>query len=382
MNELLRSWSDLGVKAKGLVIVAMALIVLLTMNAAYVLNAIRLRDAVLQVERSHRAKTELQALIGDLSQAEGGVASYVLTRDSTFLEPLDRARALRSGRLDRLNDIISDPLQLEDLRDRLIPASNARLRELERLRDEIRGHDQAPPASLVASRSEMQRLQTVVLRMIHRQDELLDDQRAAARVLEIWAIGTAVASALTGLAAGAVAVLMLSGGHLLRARPGGDARRVPAGPPSSVPARTKMAGSVLIVDDDARIRELLDRWLAPYGLELRQAVDAKSALSAIAERAPSVILCDVHMPGQDGLWLAERVRAIASTTAIVLATGDSTVSPFDSLRKGVVSYVLKPFRRDQVVSAVEEGIRWSATESRNNAPSASDGQRLLGDGII
>jgi CheY-like chemotaxis protein/CHASE3 domain sensor protein len=354
------------------------------MNAAYVVGAIRLGDAEAQLERTHRGTAELQALIGDLSQAEGGVGGYMLTRDVSLLEPLDRARALLSTRLDRLNDILSDPRQLEDLRNQLAIESKARLTALERIRDDIRTHDHVPPDALATNRTEMQRVQATVSRMILRQDELLGEQRAGARIVEIWGIGAAVASALVGLACGVIAVMMLSGGRVARlARPTDGAGPVRAAAPPPASGRTKMVGSVLIVDDDSRIRELLRRWLAPHGLDVRQASNAKSGLSAVVEQPPEVILCDVHMPGgPDGLWLAERVRGVAPTTAIVLATGDSGISAFESFKKGVVSYVLKPFRREQVLEAVEEGIRWSKAESANSAKPTRGRQPLLEDGIV
>ena len=139
--------------------------------------------------------------------------------------------------------------------------------------------------------------------------------------------------------------------------------------------------SVLIVDDDRRIQELLMRWLRAAGHTLRFAEDASVALTAIEEEAPAVIVLDIHMPGANGLWLADRVRDVAPATAIVLATGDHNVPAFESLRKGVVAYVLKPFQRDQLIGAVSAGIEWSraaapreirlAAGERPRLPSAS-----------
>ena len=82
----------------------------------------------------------------------------------------------------------------------------------------------------------------------------------------------------------------------------------------------------------------------------------------MAQSAPTVILCDIHMPGRDGVWLADRVREISPRTAIVFATGDDEVPPFETLKTGVVAYVLKPFRREHVVSAVQQGVRWAAAQ--------------------
>ena len=117
--------------------------------------------------------------------------------------------------------------------------------------------------------------------------------------------------------------------------------------------------SILIVDDDLRIQELLMRWLRAEGHTLRFAEDSNAAVESIAKEHPTVIVCDVHMPGANGLWLADRVRAIAPTTAIVIATGDQDVPPVESLRKGVVAYMVKPFQRDAFLNAVSKGVEWS-----------------------
>ena len=118
-------------------------------------------------------------------------------------------------------------------------------------------------------------------------------------------------------------------------------------------------GSVLIVDDEEVVRGLLQRILAGTGHELRTASDAESALQTIAQSPPDVVLCDVQMPGANGLWLTDRIRECSPATAIVLATAEAELPPHETLRKGVVAYVLKPFQRAHVVRAVEDGMRWS-----------------------
>jgi DNA-binding NtrC family response regulator len=135
--------------------------------------------------------------------------------------------------------------------------------------------------------------------------------------------------------------------------------------------------SLLIVDDDPRIQELLRRWLKPAGYTLRFAENANVALAAIAEQQPAVIVCDIHMPGPNGLWLADRVRDIAPTTAILLATGDGNVPPFETLRRGVVAYVLKPFQRDQFLRAVSTGVAWSQTALAGDERRAGGERRRL-----
>ena len=122
--------------------------------------------------------------------------------------------------------------------------------------------------------------------MILRQEDLLSEQRAGAHLLEIWAIGAAIAGALAGIAGGVVAMMIVGGGHVSGAARSIDAPRPVSADPPPASGRAKMVGSVLIVDDDARIRELVRRWLAPHELELRQAADAKSALAAVVFAMP------------------------------------------------------------------------------------------------
>lgn len=123
--------------------------------------------------------------------------------------------------------------------------------------------------------------------------------------------------------------------------------------------------SVLIVDDDSAVCDVLERFLRSSGYaDVVSVPDATAALLAMADSQPTVVLCDVRLrEGPDGLWLAERIRELYPTTAMILATGDDTVPPVQSLRKGIVAYLVKPFRREDVVRAVEEGVRWSTTET-------------------
>ena len=116
--------------------------------------------------------------------------------------------------------------------------------------------------------------------------------------------------------------------------------------------------SVLIVDDESRIREILSRWLTPAGYETREAADADLALEALAISPADVVLCDVHMPGRDGLWLMGKIRERFPEIAVVLATSDDAVPPTTSLQPGVVEYLVKPFTRESVLAAVARSVEW------------------------
>jgi putative nucleotidyltransferase with HDIG domain len=78
------------------------------------------------------------------------------------------------------------------------------------------------------------------------------------------------------------------------------------------------------------------------------------------ETAPAAVaLCDIRMPGHDGLWLADRIRHLFPETAVIMATGVQDVgAAVDSLRQGVVDYLTKPFGRDRLREAVGRGLEW------------------------
>jgi response regulator RpfG family c-di-GMP phosphodiesterase len=125
--------------------------------------------------------------------------------------------------------------------------------------------------------------------------------------------------------------------------------------------------SVLVVDDETGVRELMARWLASGGYVVRTASCADEAMQRVQDAPPAVALCDIRMPGHDGLWLAKQIREEAPETAVIMATGVQDVEPaVTSLRQGVIDYLTKPFGRDRLRESVLRGVEWhhAARESR------------------
>ena len=125
--------------------------------------------------------------------------------------------------------------------------------------------------------------------------------------------------------------------------------------------------SVLVVDDEMGIRELLARWLVYGGYDVRTAGSADEALDRVHDHPPAVALCDICMPGHDGLWLAQHIRQEAPETAVIMATGVQDVdSAVTSLRQGVIDYLTKPFGRERLRESVMRGLEWhkAASDSR------------------
>jgi CheY-like chemotaxis protein len=128
---------------------------------------------------------------------------------------------------------------------------------------------------------------------------------------------------------------------------------------------------VLIVDDEPRVRELMLRQLEHAGHELYDAEDAQAALDVMAATPCDVIFCDIQMPGRDGLWLTAELRKLYPMSAVVLATGVSSVPPKVSMQAGVLAYLVKPFTRQALLTALATAIAW-VEDTKVNGPDASD----------
>jgi DNA-binding NtrC family response regulator len=115
---------------------------------------------------------------------------------------------------------------------------------------------------------------------------------------------------------------------------------------------------VLIVDDEAGVRELLMRWLAPVDCTLCEAADAESAWQLLKIKTIAVVVCDLSMPGRGGEWLVGQIREQFPTVAVVLATSDDGVPSRVSLQRGIVGYLVKPFERTEVLNSVTDALVW------------------------
>jgi DNA-binding NtrC family response regulator len=110
---------------------------------------------------------------------------------------------------------------------------------------------------------------------------------------------------------------------------------------------------VLIVDDEASIRNFLTRWLQSWGYSVKSAAGADEAITVMVEEPASIMLCDVMMPGRDGLSLLEEVRKRWPQTAVIMATALQDLQTVTrSRRDGAVDYVTKPFGRELLQQAL------------------------------
>jgi putative two-component system response regulator len=114
--------------------------------------------------------------------------------------------------------------------------------------------------------------------------------------------------------------------------------------------------SVLIVDDEPAVRDIMARWAGSLGLNARTAGDAEEALALLKAEPSDLAVIDIMMPGRDGLWLANELQRDHPQTAVVLATAYTSLLQGD--RAPVADLLVKPFARGRFELAVDRGRRW------------------------
>jgi len=120
-----------------------------------------------------------------------------------------------------------------------------------------------------------------------------------------------------------------------------------------------MALEVLVVDDEADIRELVSGVLEDEGYSVRTAADSTAALEAIEERRPSLVLLDVWLQGSrmDGLQILQEVKRRDPNLPVLMISGHGNLdTAVAAIREGAIDFIEKPFEKDTLLSALEAGF--------------------------
>jgi len=117
-------------------------------------------------------------------------------------------------------------------------------------------------------------------------------------------------------------------------------------------------GAVLLVDDDAPIRRMLERSLAAEGYDVAAVADGGAALARVERSLPDVIVLDVAMPGLDGLQVTRRLRAKGLPVPILLLTArDALDERVAGLDAGADDYLVKPFEPAELTARLRALLR-------------------------
>ncbi len=140
---------------------------------------------------------------------------------------------------------------------------------------------------------------------------------------------------------------------------------------------------ILVVDDDLRLRQLLERYLRDQGFTVR-AVDGAAAMDkALARELYDLIVLDLMMPGEDGLSVCRRLRAEKNDIAIVMLTakGDD-VDRIVGLELGADDYLPKPFNPRELVARIHAVLRRRVPPPPPGAPAETDAKVGFGDVLL
>lgn len=134
---------------------------------------------------------------------------------------------------------------------------------------------------------------------------------------------------------------------------------------------------VVVVDDDARIRDLLRRYLTQEGFEVLLAEDGKMLTRLQGREAIDMIVLDLMMPGEDGLSICRRLRASGDTTPIIMLTAKvEDVDRIVGLEVGADDYLPKPFNPRELLARIHAVLRRRPPQEAPGAP-AKDNQVIL-----
>ena len=137
-----------------------------------------------------------------------------------------------------------------------------------------------------------------------------------------------------------------------------------------------MAKTVLIVEDDRNIADLLRLYLEKEGYKVVIALDGLKGVEEFRACQPSLVLLDVMLPGMDGWGVCRTIRAESKTPIIMLTAKSETEDKVQGLKQGADDYITKPFEMKEVLARIEAVLRRSGIEPERSS------RRLTFDKLI
>src|SRR5437667_4697722 len=139
---------------------------------------------------------------------------------------------------------------------------------------------------------------------------------------------------------------------------------------------------ILVIDDEAPIRDSLKMTLEYEGYEFMGAATGQEGLVLVEREAPDLVLLDVKMPGMDGLEVLDRLRAMNETLPVVVVSGHGTISTaVEATKKGAFDFIEKPFAADRVLVSLRNALdqRQLRDENRTLKKAVEVRHQMIGD---
>jgi DNA-binding NtrC family response regulator len=120
-----------------------------------------------------------------------------------------------------------------------------------------------------------------------------------------------------------------------------------------------MVEKILIIDDQQEVGETLKEWLAKFGYESAYCSRGDEGLAAMAKENFGAILLDIKMPGEDGITVLKKIKALDASAAVILMTAypsDDTIT--QALNSGAYDYLLKPFNIEKIQFLIDRAVSY------------------------
>ena len=144
-----------------------------------------------------------------------------------------------------------------------------------------------------------------------------------------------------------------------------------------------MPATILIIDDEPQLRQLLARILDLEGYHVLEAVDARSALKTLERETVQLIICDVKLPDRNGLELSAQLKQLYPATEIILLTAYGTIADgVTAIKNGAFDYITKGDDNERILPLVSRATEKANLQFRIQQLEAQVNQRYGFERII
>jgi len=131
-------------------------------------------------------------------------------------------------------------------------------------------------------------------------------------------------------------------------------------------------GPVLLIDDDEKLRDLVQEYLEEYDFTVKTLPSGLKAVETVKDVSPCVVILDVMMPGKDGLEVLRDLRAVSSTPIIMLTAKGEDTDRIVGLELGADDYMAKPFNPRELLARIKAVLRRYEATATTRAKTASN----------
>lgn len=130
--------------------------------------------------------------------------------------------------------------------------------------------------------------------------------------------------------------------------------------------------AILVIDDEAQIRKLLNITLQSFGYKVIEATTAKEGIIAVSSHPPDLVLLDLGLPDQNGHEVLKHLREWYSNPIIIVSVQSDEEDIIKALDTGANDYLVKPFRTGELVARIRSALRKSATDENSSVITYND----------